>query len=952
MTLRPPQAAEPGGPAPDSIVAMQALPEGVLTLFFSDVEGSTRLAKAHGDAAWAELLETHRTLLRQAFVAHGGHEVDTQGDSFFAVFRMASDAVAAALAAQRSLAAQAWPSAGAVLVRIGLHTGEAIARGDHYVGQEIHRASRICDAGHGGQIVVSQTTAELVRGSLPDGATLAPLGDYRLKDLGQPQRLFQLTTTGLPTDFPALRSLDTPTNLPTERSSFIGREADISAIRERLAEHRLVTLTGIGGSGKTRLALQVGALELGNYADGVFFVDLAPISDSELLASTVASACGLMLGDASGAGVASFEDRLIAALARRKSLVIVDNCEHMVEAVADLLDRILADCPKMTLLATSREALAVEGEQVVPVSSLAVPDDAALTQAQLEANDAVRLFIERARAVKPGFVLGPDNRAAVVEICRRLDGIPLAIEFAAARVAHLSVPQIAERLQDRFRLLTGGRRRIQRQQTLSAALDWSHDLLSVDERIVFRRLAVFAGSFALDAAEGVCSGDDIDAAAVLDLLGSLVAKSLVTTVSDDRGQTRYRLLETVRMYAADKLAAATESDTVRTGHRDWYLGWLEAMPAARLFLTIAAQCDVAREFDNLRACADWCLANDQPDLLARLAVRLRGFWWTGSASAEGCQWLLEALRHGERLATEDRVACHTVAAGIITTHLDNVTALGHATQAIDLSAGRAGPLLADALGARGFLLAVLGSLRGADPGLALQARAELAAAEAMARSVQAGESLPVAQCLRAWAETIFGDLTAAVVYWRDLVAFSERAKEPVYTLPLALAGLSATLHLMGRHEEALQAAVRLLALPSLRDTPLSMTRTLAVEVTPVLVMGGRHEAANQVLRDAARDVRRIGVVMADGQFLSMVGITEHLRGRSDRAARLLAASRQTKGAANPHTGFRSATSGALYFHYLPLVRAALGPDEASRARAEGQALTLDEAMAYALEGLG
>ena len=555
----------PLNPAMASVTAApRTLPEGVLTLFFSDVEGSTRLAKAHGDAAWAELLETHRALLRQAFAAHGGHEVDTQGDSFFAVFRLPSDAVAAALAAQQSLAAQAWPAAGAVRVRIGLHTGEAMARGDHYVGQEIHRASRICDAGHGGQIVVSQTTAELVRGSLPEGATLAPLGDYRLKDLGQPQRLFQLGAAGLPSDFPRLRSLDIPTNLPTERSSFIGREADISALRERLAEHRLVTLTGIGGSGKTRLALQVGALELGRFADGVFFVDLAPVSDAQLLAATVASACGLMLGEASGAGAASFEDRLIEALARRQSLVIVDNCEHMLEAVADLLDRMLADCDKLTLLATSREALAVEGEQVLPVASLAVPDDAALTQAQAEANDAVRLFVERAKAVKPGFALGPDNRAAVVEVCRRLDGIPLAIEFAAARVAHLSVPQIAERLQDRFRLLTGGRRRIQRQQTLSAALDWSHDLLGDDERIVFRRLAVFAGGFALDAAEGICSGGDIHQGAVLDLLGSLVAKSLVSTLADDRGQTRYRLLETVRMYAADKLAAAAECEAVRT----------------------------------------------------------------------------------------------------------------------------------------------------------------------------------------------------------------------------------------------------------------------------------------------------------------------------------------------------------------------------------------------------
>ena len=269
---------------------MRTLPQGTVTFLFSDVEGSTKLAKELGDAAWAELLEAHRQLMRHAFAAHGGLEVDTQGDSFFVVFTRATDAVAAALEGQHALGAHAWPADGQVRVRIGLHTGEAVARDNHYIGQEVHRTSRICDSGHGGQIVVSQTTAELVRDGLPDGATLALLGDFRLKDIAQPQRLFQLTTTGQPTTFPALRSLDIPTNLPTERSSFIGREADISAIRERLAEHRLVTLTGVGGSGKTRLALQVGTLELGNFTDGVFFVDLAPISDAELLASTVASA--------------------------------------------------------------------------------------------------------------------------------------------------------------------------------------------------------------------------------------------------------------------------------------------------------------------------------------------------------------------------------------------------------------------------------------------------------------------------------------------------------------------------------------------------------------------------------------------------------------------------------------------------------------------------------------
>ena len=935
----------------DSIVAMQALPEGVLTLFFSDVEGSTRLAKSHGDAAWAELLETHRALLRQAFAAYGGLEVDTQGDSFFAVFRMASDAVAAALAAQRSLAAQAWPSAGAVRVRIGLHTGEAIARGDHYVGQEIHRASRICDAGHGGQIVVSQTTAELVRGGLPEGAALAPLGDYRLKDLGQAQRLFQLNAAGLASDFPRLRSLDIPTNLPTERSSFIGREADISAIRERLAAHRLVTLTGIGGSGKTRLALQVGALELGHFADGVFFVDLAPVSDANLLAATVASACGLMLGDAAGAGVASFEDRLIEALARRKSLVIVDNCEHMVEAVADLLDHILADCANMTLLATSREALAVEGEQVVPVGSLAMPDDAALTQAEAEANDAVRLFVERAKAVKPGFALGQDNRAAVVEICRRLDGIPLAIEFAAARVAHLSVPQIAERLQDRFRLLTGGRKRIQRQQTLSAALDWSHDLLADDERIVFRRLAVFAGGFALVVAEGVCSGGDIHKHAVLDLLGSLVAKSLVSTLADDRGQTRYRLLETVRMYASDKLAAAAESDAVRSVHRDWYLGWLEATPLERLAFSILGLGEVRRELDNLRAAADWCLVNDQPDLLARLVNRMNGFWWASEYMNEGIQWMREVLRHGERVPLDERVACMAWLAGSVGTTFDYVAAVELASQAIAMSDGHASTSLAMAMVVRAMNRVFQTSAQGADPELTAEARREAAAAYDMACQASLSQGRMHIELLCAWMETALGDLSAAVRWWGAVIKSCDSPEDEPWTLSVALAGLAATLHVMGRHDDALRAASRFMALPSQRNTTLAMTSILAVEVAPVLVAGGQHEAANRLLRDALRDARRFGILMADGQALSMIGIAEHLRGRPQRAGRLLAASRQVKGA-EMHNGFRSATSGLLYLVYLPQVRAALGPDEARRARAEGQAMTLDEAMAYALEGLG
>jgi hypothetical protein len=580
-----------------------------------------------------------------------------------------------------------------------------------------------------------------------------------------------------------------------------------------------------------------------------------------------------------------------------------------------------------------------------------VPDDGALTQAQAEANDAVRLFIDRAKAVKPGFALGPDNRAAVVEVCRRLDGIPLAIEFAAARVALLSVQQIAERLQDRFRLLTGGRKRIQRQQTLSAALDWSHDLLGDDERIVFRRLAVFAGGFALDAAEGVCSGGDVHKHAVLDLLGSLVAKSLVSTLADDRGQTRYRLLETVRMYASDKLTAATESDAVRNAHRDWYLGWLEATPHERLMYSIQGLGDVRRELDNLRAAADWCSVCDQPDLLARLVNRMTGFWWASEHMNEGIQWMREVRRHGERVPLDERVVCMAWLAICVGTTFDYSGAVELATQAIELSDGQASRSLVTAMVGRAMNRAFQTSAGGADPELAAEVRREAAAAYEMACSAPFSEERLNCELCCAWMETALGDLPAAVRWWGAVVKSCDALEDDSGTLSVALAGLAATLHVVGRHDAALRAASRFMALPSQRDTTLAMNSILAVEVAPVLVAGGQHEAANRLLRDALRDARRFGILMADGQALSMIGIAEHLRGRPQRAGRLLAASRQVKGA-EMLNGFRSATSGLLYFVYLPQVRAALGPDEAKRARAEGQAMTLDEACAYAMEGLG
>jgi class 3 adenylate cyclase len=450
---------------------VRSFPSGTLTFLFSDVEGSTRLVRECGDAKWADLLDTHRQLLRAAFAAHGGHEVGTQGDSLFAVFTRATDAMAAAIGGQQALEQHCWPAATPIRVRVGLHTGEALAHADNYVGHEVHRASRICDAGHGGQIVVSQATADLIRESLPSDVELSDLGEHSLKDIGGKQRLFQLSAASLPSHFPKLRSLVSPSNLPAQRSSFVGRSKEIQSVRQLLGQHRLVSLTGIGGSGKTRIALEVGTAERDDFSDGVFFIDLSPVSDPDLVSQAVASGCALAIGDTlAGELGGSTDDRLVASLALRNCLLLVDNCEHLIDAVADLLDRILGECPNIKLLATSREALGIDGEQILPIPSLAVPNDPTLA----ESNEAVMLFAERARSVKPTFALAAHNLTAVVEICRRLDGIPLAIELAATRIAHLSAGQIAERLEDRFRLLTGGRRRIQRQQTLAAALDWSH----------------------------------------------------------------------------------------------------------------------------------------------------------------------------------------------------------------------------------------------------------------------------------------------------------------------------------------------------------------------------------------------------------------------------------------------------------------------------------------------
>jgi predicted ATPase/class 3 adenylate cyclase len=527
------------------------------TFLFTDIEGSTALLGRLGEDLYAQVLAGHHALIRPALAAHDGREVDTEGDAFFAVFSSLRGCVAAALQMQQALQDHAWPGGERVRVRMGIHCGEAARTAAGLVGLEVHRAARVAAVGHGGQVLVSESAAVLVRDGLPPGAALADLGVHRLKDLGRPERIFQLHAAGLPAGFPPLRSLGNPAlpnNLPAQLSAFIGRDREVAEVRGLVESSRLVTLTGAGGCGKTRLGLQVAAELLDGSGDGVWLAELAAVTDQDAVAAAVCDALRL----AARPGRPALE-ALLDALALQDVLIVVDNCEHLIAGCAKTAEAIVRRCPRVHLLATSREPLGIAGETIyrVPSLSLPGPEDSDFAPGS---SDAVALFAERARAHGVGLPVEEQAGPLVVSVCRRLDGMPLAIELAAARLRSMSLAELHGRLDQRFRLLTGGSRTaLERQQTLRAAVAWSYSLLAGAEQVLLGRLSVFAGSFDLAAAEAVCGFGGIDVLEVAGLLGSLVDKSLVVAEPAGEG-LRYRLLETIRLFAAERLVEAGEDE--------------------------------------------------------------------------------------------------------------------------------------------------------------------------------------------------------------------------------------------------------------------------------------------------------------------------------------------------------------------------------------------------------
>ena len=856
-------------------------------------------------------------------------------------FPRSPDAVAAILAATRALADEDFSSVGGLRIRAAIHTGTADERDGDYFGQSVNRVARLLTVGHGGQVLVSATAAELLHGELPPSASLRDLGQHRLKDLSRPEHVFQLIAPGLSEAFPALRSLDAlPNNLPRQLTSFVGREVVLPEIAALIAKSPLVTLVGPGGAGKTRCAVQVGAELLDGWDDGVWLVEFAKIADPSL----VASICAQALSVQESADRSALET-LIPYLRRKKLLLILDNCEHVIDRARSVASAILSSCPYVRVLVTSREALNIRGEEVYRMPSLSVPETSAVTSEGAAGYGALMLFIDRARSVEKRFGLTDENAPYVAEICRRLDGIPLAIELAAARVRVLSPQQLAQKLDERFRVLTGGdRSALPRQQTMRALIDWSYDLLSDQERTLFRRLSIFAGGFTLETATAVCVDDVVDELAVLDLLGSLVDKSLVQAdhIADT---TRYRLLESTREYAREKLDSG-EHAALSRAHAIAYLelsqqferSWF-ATPS-RDWLPF-----VELELENWRAALEWAFEARGDVPLGQQLACLSAVAFVGSL-AEGRRWVLAAQQTVDTTTPADVAAKLDVAEAYIDWRFDQHKASYAAAERAVARCREIGLPVHSAWALRiaGNALVILGR-RAEGEALLRQALADARGLEARKLTGWVLEALGAARYVAddfAGARTCFAealDIAAATGHWQLAATVSLRLAEAEFR--------------GGDASSALRLATEaLVAYRTANDAP--NVATTQSDVAAYLVALGRYDEALAharetltPLRDAQRDVCLVFTL----QHLAAIAAlrpSQEVEGADDgrlRAARLLG-----------YVDVRATALGALreftdqqeYDNVIAALCDSLGREPLARLMDEGQAWSEDFAVAHAL----
>jgi predicted ATPase/class 3 adenylate cyclase len=816
-----------------------------VTFLFTDVEGSTMVLERAG-SVYAEVLQRHNEILSRAIGEHGGVIVDTAGDSFFGAFPTAPAAASAAIASQLRLAEPGWPGGFELRVRVGLHAGVAQVFGDGYVGLDVHRAARLMAAAHGGQVLASQSTVELLGGQFD----LVDLGEHRLKDLSLPQRIYQVNVPGLRIEFPPIRTLENkPTNLPVQRTTFVGREREVVEVTRllRRPDVPLITIAGAGGVGKTRLALQAAAEVIDEFANGVFFVSLAPLRDPDLVLPTVAQVLGL--GDP-GRDPA---DALRVYLREKELLLVVDNFEH-VDGAAPVLGEVCTGAPNVKLLTTSRGALALYGEHVFPLEPLDVPDTTSLTA--VAGTHSVALFVDRARAARSSFELTNENAAAVADVCRRLDGLPLAIELAAARVRVLPPQTIRDRLNQRFQLLTGGSRDVDaRQQTLQATIDWSYQLLAPEEQTLFRRLSVFAGGCRIEAAERVCDADaDLDLP-VLDGLIALSEKSLLRQRDDFDGEPRFWMLETVRAYAAERLGESGEGDRVADAQLDYLAAFaLEAKPHWRDPDAGTWQKTFRAELDNVRNAIASARARGESARAVEVAANIGWLWGDGFAR-EGESVLAALLDEAPDAAMATRAWARAIVA---------IFAAQRGTATAEQLALVLGECEASGLRDAAELVRISLAQRRLFEGRVDEA------AQLIAKAVAASDELGD-EGVRAWTistrAVILGE-TDRLAEARQLLR--EEATRPYYRSNtnhlIALLGTLCELELGADNAHAaLPIAERALALALKTEDVFQLPFTHA-SVAHAAVLGGEHQTAEEHL-DAAEAIERSTRTTAGGTML-------------------------------------------------------------------------------------